>query len=129
VIVVDASAMVEWLLQTPIGLRVESRAISDGNICVPHLVDLEIAQALRKLVRARKIGITLGKQALDDYRDLDLTRYAHEGFLPRIWDLRGSCTAYDAVYITLAESLSAALITHDRKLALARGHSAQIEFL
>jgi predicted nucleic acid-binding protein len=129
VIVVDASAMVEWLLETPVGLKVESRAVSDGNICVPELVDLEIAQALRKLVRARKISIARGEQALDDYRDLDLTRYAHEGFLQRIWDLRDSCTAYDAVYIALAESLSAALITHDRKLALAHSHGAQIEFL
>ena len=128
-IVIDASAMVEWLFETPSGAQIEQRAISDADICAPHLIDLEVAQTLRKLARAQKISTSLALQVLDDFRDMDITRYGHEGFLPRIWGLRDTCTAYDAVYVALAESLAATLITHDPKLAAAHGHNARIELL
>jgi predicted nucleic acid-binding protein len=127
VIVVDASAMIEWLLETPVGLKIQQRALSDGYLCAPHLLDLEVAQALRKLVRTQKIDNSRGQQALDDFRDMDLSRYPHEDFLQRIWGLRHTCTAYDAMYIALAESLAATLITHDQKLASAPGHNAKLE--
>ena len=128
-IVIDASAMVEWLFETQSGLKIEKLAMSDADICAPHLMDLEVTQALRRLARAQKITVARGQQALEDLRGMDLTRYAHEGFLDRIWNLRDSCTAYDAMYIALAESLHAVVLTHDQKLAAAHGHKARIEVL
>ena len=128
-IVLDASAMIEWLFCTPSGLKIEHRAMADGDISAPHLIDLEVAQALRKFVRAQKITMPRGEQALDDFRAMDITRYAHEGFLNRIWNLSDSCTAYDAMYIALAESLHAVVLTHDQKLAAAHGHKAKIELI
>jgi len=129
VIVIDASAMVEWLFETQSGLKIEKLAMSDADICAPHLMDLEVTQALRRLARAQKITVARGQQALEDLRGMDLTRYAHEGFLDRIWNLRDSCTAYDAMYIALAESLHAVVLTHDQKLAAAHGHKAKIELI
>jgi predicted nucleic acid-binding protein len=121
--------MVEWLFETPFGLQVEQRAMADGDISAPHLLDLEVVQTLRKLTRAGRISASRALLALEDYRSMDITRYAHESFLGRIWYLRDTCTAYDAAYIALAESLHAVLITHDRKLAFAHGHSAKVELL
>lgn len=128
-IVIDASAMIEWLFETPAGLKIEQKAMSAGDICAPHLLDLEVAQTLRKLARAQKISVARGLLALDDFRDMDIARYPHEGFLPRIWSLRDSCTAYDAVYVALAESLSVELVTHDQKLACSHGHIVRVNLI
>ena len=128
-IVIDASALIEWLFQTSTGVQIERRAISAGDICAPHLLDLEVLQTLRKLVRSQTISVARAMQALEDFRDMDIARYAHNAFLPRIWSLRDTCTAYDAVYVALAESLSAVLVTHDRKLASAHPHAASIEMI
>lgn len=47
----SASALLEFLLQTSLGNRVEARIFREGDeLHVPHLVDVEIVQALRRLV-------------------------------------------------------------------------------
>ncbi len=121
-IVVDASAVVEFLLGTPAGLEVE-RTLFDGapTLCVPHLLDLEVAQVVRRFAAAGKLSAARGRAALGDLADLPLQRYPHEFLLPRIWELRGSLSAYDAVYLALAEALDASLLTLDRQLAIAAG--------
>jgi predicted nucleic acid-binding protein len=68
-----------------------------------------------------------GRAALADLSDLPLYRYPHDFLLPRVWDLRNNLTAYDAVYVALAEALDAPLLTRDRHLAAAAGHHARIE--
>jgi predicted nucleic acid-binding protein len=54
-------------------------------------------------------------------------RYPHLVLLPRIWQLRHNLSAYDAANIVLAETLGAALVTWDGRLASASGHAAAIE--
>lgn len=66
---------------------------------------------------------------MEDLADFPLTRYPHDLFLLRIWELRHNVTAYDAAYIALAEALDAPLLTRDAKLASAAGHHANIEFV
>ena len=68
-----------------------------------------------------------GREALADLAGLDIARYPHDPLLPRVWELRTSVTAYDAVYLALAELLEAPLLTLDRRLARARGHGARVE--
>ena len=127
-IVLDASAVIEWLLQTPIGSRVEERIFSAvPNLHAPHLLDIEVAQVLRRYVAAHVITASRGQEALQDLADLPLTRYPHDFLLWRIWNLRNTLTAYDAAYVALAEALGAPLITCDRKMAAASGHSALIQ--
>lgn len=127
-IVVDASAMVEWLLQTPIGAVVEARLFRDGDeLHSPHLVDVEVTQALRRLVRSGEMGANRAAEAIEDLGDLDLHRHAHVELLSRAWQLRENITAYDAMYVALAEALDATVITCDAVLARASGHRARIE--
>jgi predicted nucleic acid-binding protein len=128
VIVVDASAMLEFLLQTPLGSRVEARLVRDGEeFHSPHLMDAEVVQGLRRLVRSGEVSATRATEAIEDLSDLDLHRHAHLHLLTRAWQLRANVTSYDAMYVALAEALGATMITCDSSLAKAPGHRARIE--
>jgi len=127
VIVADASAVLEVLLNTSAGIKIGGRIFSDGEaIHVPHLIDVEILHALRRLDRSGEIAAPRAGQILKDYFDMLLNRYPHSVLMPRIWELRHNWTAYDAAYIALAEELGAPLITRDRALASGSGHRAKI---
>jgi predicted nucleic acid-binding protein len=129
-IVLDASAAIELVLQTPRAVGIAARALaSTERLHAPHLIDVEVAQVIRKLVQGRQLSPTRGGLALADFQLLVIERYAHAPFLPRIWELRSAITAYDAAYIALAEALSAPLLTCDDKLSRAKGHSATIELI
>ncbi len=127
-IVLDASAAIDWLLQTPAGMRIEQRIYaSRESLHSVHLLDLEVAQVLRRLVREDAVSAQRAEGVIADLRDLRITRYPHFVFLPRIWQLRHNLSAYDAAYVVLAEKLGAALLTRDTRLASAAGHAAQVE--
>lgn len=127
-IVLDASAVVDWLLRTAPGQRIEHRIYSHNEtLHSPHLLDLEVAQVLRRLAMERAISIRRAAEAIDDLSSVRITRYRHDLFLPRIWHHRNNLSAYDAAYVSLAESLTAPLITRDNRLAAAPGHTAKIE--
>jgi predicted nucleic acid-binding protein len=127
-IVLDASAAVDWLLQTSAGQSIEKRIYSrKETLHAPHLLDLEVTQVLRRLTLQGVVPVRRADEALRDLLDLRITRYPHLVLLPRIWQLRHNLSAYDAAYIVLAEKLGAALITRDARLAAASGHAAAIE--
>ena len=127
-IVLDASAAVDWLLQTPAGKGIEKRIYSrNETLHAPHLLDLEVPQVLRRLASQGTVAVRRADEAVRDLLDLRITRYPHLVLLPRIWQLRHNLSAYDAAYIVLAEKLRAALITRDGRLASASGHAAAIE--
>jgi predicted nucleic acid-binding protein len=128
VIVLDASAAIDWLLQTAVGERIENRIYSRGeSLHAPHLLDLEVAQVLRRLVRKAAVSAQRADQALQDLLDLRVTRYPHFVFLPHIWRLRDNFSAYDAAYVALTEKLGATLLTRDAHLATASARSVSIE--
>jgi predicted nucleic acid-binding protein len=128
VIVLDASAAIDWLLQTQAGRRIEKRIYAQNeSLHGPHLLDLEVGQVLRRLVRETSISPPRADRAIEDLLDLRITRYSHFALLPRIWQLRNNLSTYDAAYVVLAEQLGATLITRDSRLASAPGHAAQIE--
>ena len=127
-IVLDASATIEWLLQSPTGVKIDQRISSPSeSLHAPHLLDVEVAQVLRRYVRDKTITARRGREALVDLADLRLSRYPHDFLIPRIWDLRATLTAYDAAYVVLAEVLDAPLVTCDAKIAAASGHHAKVE--
>ena len=127
-IVLDASAAIDWLLQTATGQRIERRIYSLGeSLHAPHLLDLEVAQVLRRLVREAAVSAQRADQALQDLFDLRVTRYPHFVFLPRIWQLRDNVSAYDAAYVALTEKLGATLLTRDACLASASARRVNIE--
>ena len=129
-IVVDASAMLEGLLVTPAASRVAARMFAAGQtLHVPHLIDLEVAQVLRRYTRSGEIGARRAEEALNELADLPLIRYRHDVLLRRIWQLRHNVTAYDAAYLALAEVLDAPLLTRDKALASSLGHTATIDLV
>jgi predicted nucleic acid-binding protein len=131
VIVVDTSALFEALLPvSPVGELVEKR-LSEPNqtVHIPHLLDLEVIQVLRRRVNAGLMTAPRCLRALSDFASLRLFRHPHDFLLPRVWELRHNITAYDAIYIALAEYLGASLLTRDRRLASAPGHYARIDLV
>ncbi|HVX46642.1 MAG TPA: type II toxin-antitoxin system VapC family toxin [Mycobacteriales bacterium] len=116
-IVVDASAALSALLNAG-----EARAaLGRQQIHVPHLIDAEIAGALRRRVVTGDVAEGAGLTALRQWRKLGLTRYTGYPLLERIWELRHNMSAYDATYIALAETLGTSLLTADRRLGRAPG--------
>jgi predicted nucleic acid-binding protein len=127
VIVVDASVVLEVLLQTERGRGVEGRMFGGETLAAPHLLDLEVAQVLRRHVLRGALAASRAEGALRDHQDLRIERYRHDLFLGRIWALRRNATAHDAAYLALAEALEAPLLTADRKFAEVPGHGAVVE--
>ena len=129
-IVLDASAVVELLLGTATGAGIASRIADPAiGLHVPHLVDVVVTRALRRLVRLRAISSAAAAAALKDLSQLDLQRHSHEPLLARVWQLRDNLTAYAAAYVSLAEVLDATLITCDSRLAKIRGTRARVELI
>ena len=129
-IVVDASAMLEALLRRPAATIVENRLFEPSQtIHAPHLLDVEVAQVVRRFAENRELDAERGREALRDLADFPVRRYPHDFLLPRVWDLRNNFTAYDAMYVALAEALDAPLLTRDKRLAASLGHHARIELV
>ena len=84
---------------------------------------------MRRYTRSGWLEPARGLEALEDLADLPHIRYPHDLFLPRIWELRHNVTAYDAVYLALAEALAAPLLTRDSALASVPAHRARIELI
>lgn len=126
-IVADASAVLEILLRTPKAEILDDLLLSStAALHAPHLIDVEVTQTLRRLVLSGDLGERRAVQAIDDFRGIRIERHAHMDFVMRAWQLRSAMTAYDAMYVALAEALEAPLVTCDVKLSRAHGHGAII---
>ena len=101
----------------------------ENELHAPHLLDVECAQALRRMTLAGAATNERASQALDMLKDLALVRHGHAKLLKRIWELRSSISAYDAAYIALSEALDTPLLTCDGKLSRSHGHGAKILLL
>ena len=129
-IVLDASAVVELLLDTATGRRV-AILMEDASMGLhaPHLLDVEVVSALRRFVSDGSLDDDEAQEAIGDLMALDLQRHSHEALLERTWALRANITAYDGVYVALAEALDATLLTCDGRLARAPGTKMRVELI
>ena len=129
-IVADASAVLELLLGTAAAGAADEQLFRSGRrLHAPHLIDVEVAQTLRRLAIRKEMDPVRGRAALDALADMPIQRYPHGFLLPRVWALRDTVTAYDALYVALAEVLDATLVTRDRRLANAVGPFVEIELV
>lgn len=121
-IVLDASAAVLGLLNNG-----DARPLlATQAVAVPHLVDSEVASALRAQALRGRVSAEDAQAALRRWAQLGLRRFAAVGLLARIWELRDNLTAYDATYVALAEALECELVTADARLAGAPGPTCVI---
>jgi predicted nucleic acid-binding protein len=127
--VLDASAVVELLLGSRRGDAVAAtvrEAGAESGLHAPDLMDVEVAQVLRRYVAQDLLTEGRAAAAVALLERLPVTRHPGRILLPRIWALRENLTAYDAAYIALAEALSAPLLTCDGRLARSPGHGAVV---
>jgi predicted nucleic acid-binding protein len=127
-IVLDASAVIEILLRPAHHPSLMNRVFDTGHtLAAPHLLDLEVTQVLRRYLAGREITTARADAAFADYNDMRITRFPHIPLLGRIWALRHNCTAYDAAYLVLAETLNCPLLTCDTALTDMPSHRATVE--
>lgn len=129
--VVDASVIVPLITNGPGAQAVRARLrIVRGALCAPHLISIEVAHVLRRLERIGDLDRTRAHTAMQALIRMPFTRYDHEPLLPRIWQLRGHISAYDAAYVALAEGGRGTLLTRDARLAALSGKvQATIELI
>jgi predicted nucleic acid-binding protein len=127
VVVVDTSAVVGVLIGLPRNRRLVRRLSADGDLHAPHLLDVELLHALRRLVRTGRLSDDRAADARTDFADLTIIRYGHAVLADRVWEMRHNLSAYDATFVALGEALGVPLVTCDARLATAPGHDAQVE--
>jgi predicted nucleic acid-binding protein len=129
-IVIDASVVVDLLLGAKAAVRIADRILVPGEtLHAPHLLDVEVAQVLRRHLLAADLDGRRGALALADLVELPIHRHPHGVLLQRAWELKRSISANDAMYLALAEALAAPLLTRDARLARSHGHRAVVEVL
>ena len=121
-VVLDASALIEYLLRTAASASVEREIeAKDTDLHIPALCDVEVCSGLRSGLLRSKLGQERAEEAVTDYLDLPLIRHGHSFLISRILQLRDNFSAYDATYVALAEVLEATLVTADLSLFRAVG--------
>ena len=129
-IIADASVVLELLVGTASAPRIARRLLDpDESVHVPHLLDVEVCHALRRYANSGELDPKQAWRALESLLDLPLQRHEHTLLLERAWEVRRSVSAYDGIYIALAEALDAPLLTCDGRLARSHGHRARIELV
>jgi predicted nucleic acid-binding protein len=124
-IVLDASVVVELLTQGALAEPIRNElAARNESLLVPHLIDVEAMSALRRLAVGLGLDAHTTRRFFAALEALPAVRYPHTALLRRVWELRHNFTAYDAVYIALAETTGSVLYTCDAKLG--RGHRARV---
>ena len=125
VVVVGASALIDALL-----IDGTARArLAVATLHAPELIDAEVLSVLRRLDLAGKLPEAAGPRALDTAGRLGLRRHAIRGLWPRAWELRANLSAYDGLYVALAEQLDVPLLTTDARVARAPGLGCRVEVL
>jgi len=125
-IAIDASALVELLLQTPVGRRLAT-TVTGARLIAPDIVNAEVVQALRGLERAGRVSSERAAQAIARLADSPVARVPTTVLIAEVWSLRFNLSAYDACYVALARRLGCPLLTTDAPLR--RAPSLGVTFL
>lgn len=124
-IVLDASAALKALL----GHRAAREAAGSTRVLAPHLIDVEVVSGLRGLAAGSRVPEPVATAALETWASLAVTRFAVHPLMPRVWELRHNLSAYNAVYVALAEELDVPLVTADARISRAPGLRCEVSVL
>ena len=116
--VIDSSATVEYLLDTDVGLQV-AELIDGAHLIAPEMLDAEVLSALRRLVQQGHVSETAALESLSKLNDLPIERVSHRTLTRAAWELRHNVSAYDALYVAIAQERGATLLTFDGPLTRA----------
>jgi len=125
-LVIDNSALIEFFTAVRPDRALRQRILTSTPIA-PELLDAEALHSLRRMSRNGEIRSDHAEQTLVEILSAPILRTAHRPLAGRAWQLRHAITAYDALYVALAERLNIPLVTCDAKLARSNGHNAKIE--
>jgi predicted nucleic acid-binding protein len=128
-IVVDASVMLPALAYDGAAGAAARARLRGESVVAPHLMDVEVVSGLRSNVRTGVVSTTRAQAAVEDLARIAVDRVPHRHLLPRAWTLRADISAYDAMYVALAELLEVALVTADARLGSAAGVTCEVEVL
>ncbi len=120
-IVVDAAVIVSALVDSGTDGAWADHLLEGGALAAPHLMPVEVANILRRAVRARELAPDSAALAHADLVALPVEYFPYEPFAERVWALRENVTAYDAWYVALAEWLDVPLATADIRLSASPG--------
>jgi predicted nucleic acid-binding protein len=124
--VIDASAATEYLLRTPLGLKVAT-AVEEASLIAPELIDVEVLSVLRLAVWRRELTEQRAILAVEDLVDWSIDRIPHKPLVWLAWQHRNNVSAYDAFYVAAARMANAPLLTADGPLACAPKLGISIE--
>ncbi len=130
--VIDASVVVSVLADAEHARWAEAQLSTSGvgrSLWVPHLIDAEVGQALRREVASGRLGEDRADAALLDLMQMPFRRIDHIGLIHRAWELRHNLSFYDGLYAALAEALDVPLVTLDGRLARAVGDATKVTVL
>jgi predicted nucleic acid-binding protein len=116
-VVIDASAMVDVVCEFPGGDHARSVVTGGDAVFAPAHIDAEAMSALGRLHRAGDLVDV--DDRIEVIRDFPMDRLPLPLLLPLAWSLRERISLKDALYVALAITLDAALLTTDRRLARA----------
>lgn len=123
--VIDAGVVVELIAND-----LDPDRLGTEELAAPHLLDSEVVNVLRSLVRRGELTESQGHHAATGFGLLAISRFPADWLRPRMWELRHNLSAYDATYVALAELADAtSLLTTDARLARAPGLHCHIELL
>ena len=128
-LVVDASCLYEVVTSTPRAEAIRERMAADNDHLAPHVIDVEVFGVIRRHHLQGLLDATAASQAVDDLRDWPGQRVSHRPLLERAWSLRDSVRGWDAMYVALAESIDAVLLTLDERLAAAAGPTCRFDLV
>ncbi|CAN5784166.1 hypothetical protein BH18ACT6_BH18ACT6_24440 [soil metagenome] len=128
-LVVDASCLVEVVIDSPRSEHIRERMAADPDQAAPHVVDVEVFSVIRRFRMLGRIDETAARQAVDDLRLWPGERYGHRLLLERAWELRDSVRGWDAMYLALGEALGATVLTIDQRLGRLTGIDCPVEVL
>ncbi len=87
-IVLDASVVVELFINGRTTNSIRSKLAGGGeSILVPHLLDIEVLSAIRRLTAGKRMDPHRNAQFLMDLAALPAQRYSHTSFISRIGEV------------------------------------------
>jgi predicted nucleic acid-binding protein len=129
-VVVDASAYIYATTSKDPAAKFVRKRLLDSFCHAPHLIDAEVGDVLRKLELRGEITPRVALKSLESLEYLVNERYPAIGALgDAAWQIRGSVTYYDAMYVVLAAAIAAPLVTGHARLSRAPGLICEVEVI